>query len=142
MLWNRHDQQRIEIDGLRHATRVNGVRVSLDGRRAVSFDASGQVKVWRIDSREPGPVLSHIDYVSDAAFSRDGKRLVTGGHDRTAQVWDVDTGEQLYSVTWFNQLESVSSDRTRFATSDCSRYSGRAECEIVVRNMATGANSF
>ena len=95
VLWNRHDQQRIEIDGLRHATRVNGVRVSSDGRRAVSFDASGQVKVWRIDSREPGPVLSHIDYVSDAAFSRDGKRLVTGGHDRTAQVWDVETGTSL-----------------------------------------------
>ena len=97
-VWDLISGQRLDHGQFHHQTRANGIRLSANGRRAVSFDASGKAKIWKLDSLEPGPELNHIDYVSHAAFSSDGTKVVTASHDRMVRVWDVESGRALTSA--------------------------------------------
>jgi eukaryotic-like serine/threonine-protein kinase len=113
-VWDLNSGQRLDHGQFHHLTRANGIRLSPNGRRAVSFDASGKAKIWKLDSMEPGPELSHIDYVSHAAFSSDGKKVVTASHDRMVRVWDVETGRALTSA----MAHSSGLQRVSFGESD------------------------
>jgi eukaryotic-like serine/threonine-protein kinase len=113
-IWDLNSGQRLDHGQFHHLTRANGVRLSPNGRRAVSFDAAGKAKIWKLDSLEPGPELSHIDYVSHAAFSSDGKKVVTASHDRMVRVWDVETGRALTSA----MAHTSGLERVSFGASD------------------------
>jgi WD40 repeat protein len=71
-------------DGLMHC-----LAFSPDGKRLVTGDAEGVVKLW--DTRTGLEVLSlpaHDRAVNGVAFSPDGQFLYTTGADRTVKVWD------------------------------------------------------
>src|SRR5262249_39783364 len=82
---------------------VKCVAVSTDGKRIVSGNADGTVRVWNAETghkmftitlRPPShpPARERVS-VHSVAFSPDGKRIVSGGRDMMARVWNADTGQ-------------------------------------------------
>jgi WD40 repeat protein len=73
--------------------------LSPDGKRLVTAESTGLVRVWNADT---GVMLQelkgHTALVSSAAFSADGTRIVTASTDRTAQIWDAVSGEILREI--------------------------------------------
>ncbi|MFM7100786.1 MAG: WD40 repeat domain-containing protein, partial [Verrucomicrobiota bacterium] len=63
------------------------------GRWLASGGWDGCVRLWDVDSGQPGPVLrGPADGVMALAYSPDGRRLVSAGRDRQVQVWRVPEG--------------------------------------------------
>jgi len=58
-------------------------------RRVVSGSYDGTVRVWDVDTGEPGYVFCSDDNVSCVAAVGDTARLVSGGWGGTVRVWDV-----------------------------------------------------
>ena len=78
---------------LRHASPVNSVAYSPDGKRVVTAGDDNTARIW--DSTT-GALLTqplwHQGSVNSASFSPDGSRVVTCGRDRAARVWDTASG--------------------------------------------------
>ena len=94
-----------------HATFVQALAVSGDGRTALSAGRDGVLNVWDLRTgecrrslqtpREEPPEdtadveLLHLETTWDAVLSRDGKRILAGGKDGQLRIWDVETGRCL-----------------------------------------------
>lgn len=69
---------------------VEGVALSADGRRALSCDNGGRVRLWEAAS---GKCLrlwrGHTDKVLSVVFALDGRFALSGGTDTTVRLWRV-----------------------------------------------------
>ncbi|KIN98759.1 hypothetical protein M404DRAFT_156989 [Pisolithus tinctorius Marx 270] len=75
-----------------HASIVNSVAFSHDGKRIVSGSRDKTVRVWDVEGgvQIGSPLDGHTSFVNSVAFSPDGKRI-------TVRVWDVEGGVQIGS---------------------------------------------
>jgi len=74
-----------------HTNAVTSVAWSPDGKRIASASVDTTVRLWNVDTGEPGPVLvGHRDRVDAVAWHPESRRLVSGGRDRRAIIWTVD----------------------------------------------------
>ena len=90
-----------------HDSKVNAVAASADGRRAVSGDDDGTVRVWDLDSGERLHTLTgHSRRVNAVAVSADGRRVVSGG-DGTVRVWDLGFGAPVHTLTGHDEVLAV-----------------------------------
>jgi WD40 repeat protein len=79
-----------------HASSVNGVAVTPDGKRAVSASGDHTLKVWDLESGAALCTLQgHSDVVSGVAVTPDGKRAASASEDQTLKMWDLETGAAL-----------------------------------------------
>ena len=86
-VWN--TQTGRQVLSLRGSGYLTGVAFSPDGRRLVSGEISGRVKLWDLATGQEIRILwGHRRPVYSVAFSPDGHRLVTASSDRTVRVWD------------------------------------------------------
>ena len=78
-------------------TVIDTVSLSLDGRRMVTGDSTGTLKLW-----EPGRELarSHGQTagLNASAFSPDGKMVASGGDDWAIRLWDVATWREVATL--------------------------------------------
>ena len=83
-----------------HAGPVDGVAITLDGKRAVSASWDKTLKVWDLTT---GAVLhtlaGHEDSVTGVAVTPDGERAVSASRDKTVKVWDLATGVVVATFT-------------------------------------------
>jgi len=103
-------------------TRVNGVAVSPDGKRAVCCGWDGTIRYWDLDDHALIRQMSGGRIaVMSVAFSADGKRLLSGGGDTRMRLWDPETGLEIRSFVHPTTVWDVvfSPDGTR-ALSGCS----------------------
>lgn len=82
-----------------HATRINQVAFSADGRSLVSSGQSGTIRVWDVDTgRQLLRLHGHTQPVESVAFAAsldpEGQLLASGGEDETMRLW-VLAGEPL-----------------------------------------------
>jgi WD40 repeat protein len=88
-LWRRENLNPVELQG--HEARVNGVAVSPDGRRILSGDAAGNLRLWDAIAGVELPRFEQSvgdkSAVSCVAISPDGAEVVTGHEDGTVRVW-------------------------------------------------------
>jgi WD40 repeat protein len=82
--------------------------ISADGRRAVSGDGGGTVRVWDLATGKPGRALGgHDGWVRAVAVAAGGRRAVSGGEDGTVRVWDLDSGIALHTLTGHDRRVSA-----------------------------------
>ena len=78
---------------------VLSAQFSPDGKRIVTAQADGIVRVWDAGSgRLMFTASGHKARVNSAVFSPDGKRIVTASADETARVWDAADGKLLATL--------------------------------------------
>ena len=82
-----------------HASWVNCVAVSPDGKWAASGSDDKTVKIWDLESGECWATLEgHTDNVNSVAITADGKRILSGSWDNTIRIWDV--AERKAIASW------------------------------------------
>jgi WD40 repeat protein len=75
-----------------HTGEINGVAITVDGRRAISSSADWTLRVWDLDEIEPPVVLhGHTDSVRGVALTADGKLAVSCSADGTLRVWNLES---------------------------------------------------
>ncbi|HZY88562.1 MAG TPA: tetratricopeptide repeat protein, partial [Gemmataceae bacterium] len=82
-----------EID---HNQDVTRALFTPDGKRVLSLDAEGTVRVWDYAAgNRIGDGFGHVKGVNHIAFRPDGARVVTCSDDGTAIIWDATTGRAV-----------------------------------------------
>jgi WD40 repeat protein len=75
-------------------TRVSSLRITADGRQAVSAGFDGQLKIWDLDTAACLRSLdAHELEATAVALTPDGSLAVSGGGDTKVRVWDLRSGE-------------------------------------------------
>jgi WD40 repeat protein len=81
-----------------HSALVEGVRITPDGRRAVSASADKTLRVWDVESGQCLSVLEgHTGEVLAVEVTPDGRRAVSASRDQTLRVWDLARGQCLHT---------------------------------------------
>ena len=95
------------IHGFTNNSTVLSVALSPDGKRLLSCDGGGIIKLWNIpesgEHLEAYQTLSgHLKGITHAEFIDSGKRIITSSYDGTIRVWDVAQGKELVRLISFN----------------------------------------
>ena len=78
-----------------HTEPGNGVAVSPDGKRILSWGQDATVRLWDLDTgKELKKLEGHTDKAA-GVFSLDSKKVLTFSPDKTLRLWDVETGKEL-----------------------------------------------
>ena len=76
-----------------HRGYVHAMGASADGRRAVSGDDDGTVRVWDLEAGQlRSAPTGQFGYVHAVGVSADGRRAVSGGEDGTVRGWAPEKG--------------------------------------------------
>ena len=80
----------------KHGTDVRAAAFSPDGQRAATADASGVLRLWRLDrATDPFLILrGHAKKINTVVFTADGPLVATASDDGTARVWNSETGSE------------------------------------------------
>jgi WD40 repeat protein len=83
---------------LSHGGPVWAVAVSADGRRVISGDMEGSLRMWDVGSgREMRTLKNQGDWITTVAISSDGHRAISGDSEGTLKVWNVESGRELWT---------------------------------------------
>ena len=81
-----------------HATGVDAVAWSPDGKRIASSAFNDTVQVWdAVDGSHVFTYKGHYDGAQAVAWSPDGKRIASASWDSTVQVWDAVDGGHVFT---------------------------------------------
>jgi hypothetical protein len=90
-----------------HQSEVKCCAFSPDGRRILSADSSGRLKIWDADTaKELATMQGGFGYPA-CAFSPDGRRIVSALSDETLKLWDAQTGVQIWEFELGGQGEAT-----------------------------------
>jgi WD40 repeat protein len=101
-VWNLKSGK-LESEMKGHAGVIFSVDFSPDGRRLVSADQHGVVKVWDVStgtarlSRERDEPAKQLQFMG-MVFSPDGQRLAAGSNSSAVTIFDATTGEKLHTL--------------------------------------------
>lgn len=80
-----------------HADAVVDVRISPDGRTAISGSWDQTLIRWNL---ETGEIIhrfeGHTGAIAEVVLSPDGQTVLSAGYDGTVRLWDVETGAELH----------------------------------------------
>lgn len=79
-----------------HTGNVGAFTFIAQGRRVVSGDAEGLLRLWEFDEgRSVGVLQGHRGAIQALALHPDGRRLVSSSADRTLKLWDLEAPVQV-----------------------------------------------
>jgi hypothetical protein len=82
-----------------HASWVNAVALTSDGRQAVSASSDQTLKVWDLESgRVVRTLEGHTGGVNAVALTSDGRQAVSASGDQTLKVWDLESGRVVRTL--------------------------------------------
>lgn len=78
-----------------HTTTLGQVRISPDGRTALTSSADHTSRLWDARTGQELRRFTHDGRVNNAVFSPDGRFVLTDSADTTVRLWDAGTGAEL-----------------------------------------------
>jgi WD40 repeat protein len=91
-----------------HASAVSDVAFSPCGQKIVSASEDKSISVWEVETGELQLFLmGHGDEVIGATFSPDGGQIASCSQDRTVRIWDGLSGEELFVLEHFEDIDQV-----------------------------------
>ena len=89
LLWDiRGGGKKPEKEFIGHTTGVTSIDISADGRKLISADSEGLVKLWDMETEtNVRTFLGHEGKVLRVAFLKDGNQAVSGGDDKMIRRW-------------------------------------------------------
>jgi WD40 repeat protein len=106
----RSGQPRLALEG--HAVAADSVAFLPGGKRLVTADLAGVLRLWRLeDGALLGARRGHDGAISSLCVHPDGSRIATGGEDEVAVLWDPDTLEPLSRVVDRDGIYALSFSR-------------------------------
>jgi serine/threonine protein kinase len=93
-IWDINAESHVQLFPQPHDDQVYTVAWSPDGQHIAAGYQSGEVKVWRYDSRghtgtQILTYLGHSKPVMSVQWSYDSQRIASGGFDKTVQIWTI-----------------------------------------------------
>lgn len=79
-----------------HSTRITKAAVSPDGRRILTGDGNGLLKLWDASSgRCIHELNGHSKIIHSVSFTRDGRRAVSTSSDCSLRIWDLESARTI-----------------------------------------------
>ncbi|MCL1464728.1 caspase family protein [Argonema galeatum] len=82
-----------------HRDAVYGLAISPNGELIASSSWDGEIKVWRINSKEIVHTFRHDTPVFSVDFSSNGEFLASGSRGGKVKVWNLKTGQLIKTFT-------------------------------------------
>jgi WD40 repeat protein len=103
-----------------HSSPVNAVRITPDGRRAISASVGHTLRVWDLKAgQEQRALRGHTSMVWNVAVLPDGRHAVSASEDRTLRLWNLDTGETVATYSGDLPLKSCAAGLNGQAIAAC-----------------------
>jgi WD40 repeat protein len=100
-VWNLPEPDKTTARELPHPEIVFRVRLSPDGRYALTGCKDGAARLWDLQTGQLAcPPMAHDDEVFDARFAGDGRWVVTACRNASVRVWDRATGLPVSPAMW------------------------------------------
>jgi WD40 repeat protein len=80
-----------------HKLAVWTIVFTRDGKRFLSSDSSGAVKIWNSETLEEERTLQHSTWIRPLALSPDGDTLAVGRGDGSIRIWDTANWTEITS---------------------------------------------
>jgi WD40 repeat protein/DNA-binding XRE family transcriptional regulator len=83
-----------------HASGLNSIRFSPDGKLILTGSIDGTAALWdSLDGKSLQHYFGHSGSIVNVAFSPDGNYIFTASGDGTARLWNLQTGQELRRFT-------------------------------------------
>jgi len=91
-----------------HSNSITAVDISPDGKYLLTASDDKTAILWDISNHQKIHIFSgHIDEISSTCFSPDGKNIVTGSEDGTSRIWNIKDGNELLSLSSYEDNEWI-----------------------------------
>lgn len=99
-VWDLKSVQKVFVLGIKGDTPIEAADISKDGKKLLTGDGDGVIKIWSLESGENLLILpTESGWIHDVSFGPDGKILATAFRSGVIKLWDAKTGMELVAFT-------------------------------------------
>jgi WD40 repeat protein len=113
-VWDLNTNQRIYVFGKKRDTPIEAMNISKDGKKLLTGDIDGVLKIWSLESGENLLTLpTKSGWINDVSFSPDGNILAAAFRSGVVKLWNAETGIELVTLSGHsNEVLSLAFDST------------------------------
>jgi len=99
-VWDLRAVQKVFVLGSKGDTPIEAADISKDGKKFLTGDSEGVMKIWSLESGDNLLTLpTESGWINDVTFSPDSKLLATAFRSGVVKLWDAETGMELVTFT-------------------------------------------
>ncbi len=103
-----------------HQSPITSISFSRSGKKLVSADTKGEIRIWSLDSMKQIKYINGLDWISTVSFTPDSKFILCEyTYDKKVNIWDSESTELVSTLPINIQIGSmdISPDGSKIALS-------------------------